>query len=166
MKMQNDFKELAQVDLDIEGKLYVVDSINNLHKANACQDPSNAFSKYGGGPAEAETVSTEEAQNSNRKATSDAAKSPGISPEPCFHRLRKRMLPCVMTVLLLVSFGLGALAIYLIVRMENQLDYILNKVDSEEKNIEKIKLLMLNHLNLSEETTATEGTSPAAALRP
>lgn len=47
MKMQNGFKDLTLFDLDGDSRLYVVDSINNLHRANTCDEPCGPIlSKY------------------------------------------------------------------------------------------------------------------------
>ncbi|XP_072340085.1 leucine-rich single-pass membrane protein 1 isoform X2 [Scyliorhinus torazame] len=138
MKMQNGFKDLTLFDLEGESKLYVVDSINNLHRANTCEDPCDPSSN----PA--------------------AIKSTEFDPPPCSWHLKKIFLLAAVIVLLLVSFVLAAFAIFFIVRMENQLDYISTRVASEEKSIKEIKILMMNHFNFSKELNSSNvvGISP------
>ncbi|XP_078424692.1 uncharacterized protein LOC144696819 [Cetorhinus maximus] len=168
MKMQNSFKDLALFDLDGESKLYVVDSINNLHRANTCEDPYDPSSKSAecDSVAEETEVSTKELLKDNGKkepkADPETIKSTETDPPSCFWHLKKILLIAAVVVLLLISFVLAALAMFFIVRMENQLDYISTRVASEEKNIKEIKILMMNHFNFSKELNGSDvvGVSP------
>ncbi|XP_067855665.1 leucine-rich single-pass membrane protein 1-like [Heptranchias perlo] len=167
MKMQNGFKDLALFDLDGESKLYVVDSINNLHRTNTCEDPCDPLSNSAecDSVAEETEASTKELLKDNGKKEPEAdlatIKSTENGPPCCFWQLKKKLLFAAVIVLLLVSFVLAALAIFFIVRMENQLSYISTRVAAEEKNIKEIKLLMMDHFNFSKESNSdVSGISP------
>ncbi|XP_067907344.1 leucine-rich single-pass membrane protein 1 [Heterodontus francisci] len=157
MKMQNSFKDLNLFDLDGESKLYVVDSINNLHRANTCEDPCDPSSNSAecDSVAEETEAPTKELLKDNGKKEPEAdpatIKSPENNPPACFWKVKKMLLLAAVIVLLLISFVLAALAIVFIVRMENQLHYISTRVAAEEKNINEIKILMMDHFNLSKE---------------
>ncbi|XP_078077297.1 uncharacterized protein LOC144499095 [Mustelus asterias] len=155
MKMQNGLKDLTLFDLDGESKLYVVDSINNLHRADTCEnpcDPSSNSAECGSVAEESEAPTKGLLKDNGKKepeADPAAMKSTETDPPLCVRHLKKILLLTAVIVLLLVSFVLAALAIFFIVRMENQLDYISTRVTLEEKNIKEIKILMMNHFNVS-----------------
>ncbi|XP_038637177.1 leucine-rich single-pass membrane protein 1-like [Scyliorhinus canicula] len=173
MKMQNGFKDLTIFDLEGESKLYVVDSINNLHRANTCEDPRDPSSN----PAECGSI-VEETEAPTKGLLKDngkkepeagpaAIKSTEVDPPPCSWHLKKIFLLAAVIVLLLVSFVLAAFAIFFIVRMENQLDYISTRVASEEQSIKEIKILMMNHFNFSKELNSSNvvGISPLSSTQ-
>ncbi|XP_048463417.1 leucine-rich single-pass membrane protein 1-like [Rhincodon typus] len=146
MKMQNSIKDLTLFDLDGESKLYVVDSINNLHRANTCEDPCDPTSNS----VECERVA-DETEAPTKELLKDLATVNSTKTDPpfCFRHLKKMLLLATVIVLLLISFVLAAFAIFFIVRMENQLNYISTRVTAEDRNIKEIKILMLNHFNFS-----------------
>uniref|UniRef100_UPI00398F46FD leucine-rich single-pass membrane protein 1 n=1 Tax=Pristiophorus japonicus TaxID=55135 RepID=UPI00398F46FD len=163
MKMQNGFKDLALFDLDGDSKLYVVDSINNLHRASTREDhrdpedPRDPFANSAecDSVAEETEAPTKELLKDNGKKEPEAdpatIKSMENDPPVYFQEWKKKLLFAAVVVLLLVSFALAVLAIFFIVRMENQLDYISTRVAAEEKNIKEIKILMMDHFNFSKE---------------
>ncbi|XP_072407519.1 uncharacterized protein [Chiloscyllium punctatum] len=173
MKMQNGIKDFTLFDLDGESKLYVVDSINNLHRANTCEDPSDPTSKSAecGSVADETEAPTKELLKNNEKNEPEVGpttvNSTKTDPPPCFRHLKKMLLLATVIILLLVSFALAALAIFFIVRMENQLNYILTRVTSEERNIKDIKILMMNHFNVSNELNDSNvaGISPISNIQ-
>ncbi|XP_069759939.1 leucine-rich single-pass membrane protein 1-like isoform X3 [Narcine bancroftii] len=132
MKMQNGFKDLTLFDLDGDSKLYVVDSINNLHRTNTCDDPFHP-------PLNPPTIKSTE----NIHVCS-------------LSHFQKKLLFAAVTFLLLVSFALAAFAITFIVRMDNQLDYILAKINAEGKQMKENKNLVTDHLNFSKESNNSD----------
>ncbi|XP_032893274.1 leucine-rich single-pass membrane protein 1 isoform X3 [Amblyraja radiata] len=152
MKMQNGFKDLTLFDLDGDSRLYVVDSINNLHRANTCDEPCGPILNTVECPSGAENIeaSTKELLSDNKKEESEIAVDSTANGSRCSpSRLKKGLLLAVVMLLLMVSFVLAALAIIFIVRMDDQLDYILAKVTAEGKEMKEMKILMMNHLNFS-----------------
>ncbi|XP_078272572.1 uncharacterized protein LOC144603317 [Rhinoraja longicauda] len=151
MKMQNGFKDLTLFDLDGDSRLYVVDSINNLHRANTCDDPCGPILNTVECPSVAENIeaSTKELLTDNKKESETAVDSTANGRHCSPSRLKKGLLLAAVLLLLMVSFVLAALAIIFIVRMDDQLGYILAKVIAEGKEMKEMKILMMDHFNFS-----------------
>ncbi|XP_069759938.1 leucine-rich single-pass membrane protein 1-like isoform X2 [Narcine bancroftii] len=162
MKMQNGFKDLTLFDLDGDSKLYVVDSINNLHRTNTCDDPFHPPLNSVECDSISENIkaSTKELINDNGKKEPQAD-PPTIKSTENIHvcslsHFQKKLLFAAVTFLLLVSFALAAFAITFIVRMDNQLDYILAKINAEGKQMKENKNLVTDHLNFSKESNNSD----------
>ncbi|XP_048404357.1 uncharacterized protein LOC125460692 isoform X2 [Stegostoma tigrinum] len=120
MKMQNGIKDLTLFDLDGESKLYVVDSINNLHRANTCEDRCNPTSNS----VECESVADETEARTKELLKDNEKKEPGVDlatgnstktdPSFCFRHFKKMLLLATVIVLLLISFVLAVFAIFFI----------------------------------------------------
>ncbi|XP_062915701.1 leucine-rich single-pass membrane protein 1-like [Mobula hypostoma] len=159
MKMQNGFKDLTDFDLDGDSKLYVVDSINNLHRTITCDDPygpilNSEECESAAGNIEASTRGLLSDNEQKKQPETDPAtiKSAENVPLGSPSKLKKKLLLAVVILLLLVSFVLAALAIIFIVRMDDQLDYILAKIAAEGKQVKEIKIPVMDHFNFSKES--------------
>ncbi|NWI43983.1 LSME1 protein, partial [Picathartes gymnocephalus] len=109
-----------------EGKLYVVDSLNNLNKLNVC-------------PAESQR-SLDEEENTGGTGESRAGNN----------TRNQRLLFVTFILTLIVSLALVSCVIFLILQTRNEVDQISNRLLSEKKNIEELKKInniILKHLN-------------------
>ncbi|NXI57542.1 LSME1 protein, partial [Chloroceryle aenea] len=126
--MERPSLEINLPDTHEEGKLYVVDSLNNLNKLNVCPDGSEH--------------ALDEEENTDG-AGENAAES----------NIRNQCFFFVTFILtLIVSLALVSFVIFLIIQTRNKLDQISSKLISEKKNIEELKKMhnmILKHLNQS-----------------
>ncbi|NXO79931.1 LSME1 protein, partial [Sitta europaea] len=126
--MERPSLEFNLSDTHEEGKLYVVDSLNNLNKLNVC-------------PAESQR-SLDEEENTGGAGESMAGSN-----------TRNQSLFFVTFILtLIVSLALVSFVIFLIFQTRNEVDQISSRLLSEKKNIEELKKLnniILRHLNQS-----------------
>ncbi|NXT97766.1 LSME1 protein, partial [Buphagus erythrorhynchus] len=126
--MERPSLEFNQPDTHEEGKLYVVDSLNNLNKLNVC-------------PAESQR-SLDEEENTG-----------GTEESMAGNNTRNQFLFFVTFILTLtVSLALVSFVIFLIFQTRNEVDQISSRLLSEKKNIEELKKLnniILKHLNQS-----------------
>ncbi|XP_014726670.1 PREDICTED: leucine-rich single-pass membrane protein 1 [Sturnus vulgaris] len=115
-------------DTHEEGKLYVVDSLNNLNKLNVC-------------PVESQH-SPDEEENTG-----------GTEENMAGNNTRNQFLFFVTFILTLtISLALVSFVIFLIFQTRNEVDQISSRLLSEKKNIEELKKLnniILKHLNQS-----------------
>ncbi|XP_015484035.1 leucine-rich single-pass membrane protein 1 [Parus major] len=115
-------------DTHEEGKLYVVDSLNNLNKLNVC-------------PAESQH-SLDQEEN-----TGGTGESMGGS-----NTRNQCLFFSIFILTLVVSLVLVSFVIFLIFQTRNEVDQISSRLLSEKKNIEELKKLnniILKHLNQS-----------------
>ncbi|NWV69349.1 LSME1 protein, partial [Malurus elegans] len=126
--MERPSLEIDLPDTHEEGKLYVVDSLNNLNKLNVCPDESQC--------------SLDEEENTGGTGKSMAG-----------NNTRNQCLFFVTFIFtLIVSLALVSLVIFLIIQTRNEMDQISSRLLSEKKNIEelkKINKILLKHLNQS-----------------
>ncbi|KAM6302451.1 leucine-rich single-pass membrane protein 1 [Podargus strigoides] len=126
--MEKPSLEIDLPDTHEEGKLYVVDSLNNLNKLNVC-------------PAGSQLALDEE------EYTGGTGENTGRS------NIRKRCLFFVVFILtLIISLALVSFVIFLIIQTRNKMDQISSRLISETKNIEELKKMnnmILKHLNQS-----------------
>ncbi|NWT50688.1 LSME1 protein, partial [Erythrocercus mccallii] len=126
--MERPSLEFNLTDTHEEGKLYVVDSLNNLNKLNVC-------------PAESQR-SLDEEENTGGTGESMAGSN-----------TRNQCLFFITFILsLIVSLALVSFAIFLIFQTRNEVDQISSRLLSEKKNIEELQKLnniILKHLNQS-----------------
>ncbi|XP_062439557.1 leucine-rich single-pass membrane protein 1 isoform X2 [Rhea pennata] len=112
-----------------EGKLYVVDSLNNLNKLNVCPD-------------ESQHVLDEEDENTG-----------GTGEHMAWSNIRNQCLFFVTLILsLIVSLALVSFVIFLIIQTRNKMDQLSSRLVSEKKNIEELKKMnnmILKFLNQS-----------------
>uniref|UniRef100_A0A8C9NGD5 Leucine rich single-pass membrane protein 1 n=1 Tax=Serinus canaria TaxID=9135 RepID=A0A8C9NGD5_SERCA len=123
--MERSSLEFKLPDTHEEGKLYVVDSLNNLNKLNVC-------------PAE----SQHEEDNTGGTGESMAGS----------HASNQRLFLVTFVLTLTVSLALVSFVIFLIFQTRNEVDQISSRLLSEKKNIEELKKLnniILKHLNQS-----------------
>ncbi|KAM4670703.1 leucine-rich single-pass membrane protein 1 isoform 1-T10 [Amazona ochrocephala] len=111
-----------------EGKLYVVDSLNNLNKLNVCPDGSQHVLDE-----EENTGATEEnASGSNKR--------------------KERLFFVTFILSLIISLTLVSFVIFIIIQTRNKMDQISSRLIAERKNIEELKKInnmILKHLNQS-----------------
>ncbi|NWW16303.1 LSME1 protein, partial [Falcunculus frontatus] len=115
-------------DTQEEGKLYVVDSLNNLDKLNVC-------------PAESQRSLDEE---ENTSGTGERMAESNTGNQCLF------FITFILT--LIVSLALVSFVIFLILQTRNEVDQISSRLLSEKKNIEELKKInniILKHLNQS-----------------
>ncbi|NXB64618.1 LSME1 protein, partial [Struthidea cinerea] len=126
--MERPSLEFNLPDAHEEGKLYVVDSLNNLNKLNVCPDESQR--------------SLDEEENSS-----------GIGERMAGSNTRNQRLFFVTFILtLIISLALVSFVIFLIFQTRNEVDQISSRLLSEKKSIEelkKINSIILKHLNQS-----------------
>ncbi|NWS93059.1 LSME1 protein, partial [Toxostoma redivivum] len=126
--MEKPSLEFNLPDSHEEGKLYVVDSLNNLNKLNVC-------------PAESQH-SLDEEENTG-----------GTEESMARNNTRNQFLFFITFILTLtVSLALVSFVIFLIFQTRNEVDQISSRLLSEKKNIEDLKKLnniILKHLNQS-----------------
>ncbi|XP_061229078.1 leucine-rich single-pass membrane protein 1 [Neopsephotus bourkii] len=111
-----------------EGKLYVVDSLNNLNKLNVCPDGSQ------------HVLDEEE----NIGATEENTSGSNIRNQRLF------FITFILT--LIISLALVSFVIFIIIQTRNKMDQISSRLIAEKKNIEELKKInnmILKHLNQS-----------------
>ncbi|NWV00335.1 LSME1 protein, partial [Upupa epops] len=126
--MERPSLEINLSDTHQEGKLYVVDSLNNLNKLTVCPDGSQ------------HVLDEEE----NTSGTGENTSGSNISNEGLF------FITFVLT--LIISLALVSFVIFLIIQTRNELDQVSRRLMSEKKNIEGIKKMhkmILKHLSQS-----------------
>ncbi|NWT69603.1 LSME1 protein, partial [Prunella fulvescens] len=126
--MERPSLEFNLPDTHEEGKLYVVDSLNNLNKLNVC-------------PAESQH-SLDEEENTGGTGESMAESN----------ARNQRLFFVTFILTLTVSLALVSFVIFLIFQTRNEVDQISSRLLSEKKNIEELKKLnsiILKHLNQS-----------------
>ncbi|XP_005039389.1 PREDICTED: leucine-rich single-pass membrane protein 1 [Ficedula albicollis] len=125
--MERTSLEFNLPDTHQEGKLYVVDSLNNLNKLNVC-------------PAESQR-SLDEEENTG-----------GTEEHMAGSNTRNQCLLFTFILTLAVTLALVSFVIFLIFQTRNEVDQISSRLLSEKKNIEELKRLnniILKHLNQS-----------------
>ncbi|KAM9633817.1 leucine-rich single-pass membrane protein 1 isoform 1-T1 [Morphnus guianensis] len=126
--MEGPSLEINLPDTHEEGKLYVVDSLNNLNKLNVCPDVSQRV--------------LDEEENTG-----------GTGENTAGSNVRNQCLFFVTFILtLIVSLALVSFVIFLIIQTRNKMDQISSRLISEKKNIEELKKMnnmILKHLNQS-----------------
>ncbi|NXO05980.1 LSME1 protein, partial [Oriolus oriolus] len=126
--MERPSLEFNLPDTHEEGKLYVVDSLNNLNKLNVC-------------PAESQR-SLDKEENTDGRGERTAGSNTG---NQCLF-----FITFILT--LIVSLALVSFVIFLILQTRNEVDQISSRLLSEKKNIEELKKInniILKHLNQS-----------------
>ncbi|NXJ83831.1 LSME1 protein, partial [Trogon melanurus] len=126
--MERPTSDINRPDAHEEGKLYVVDSLNNLNKLNVCPDGSQH--------------ALDEEENSD--GTGENTAGSNISNQCLFF--------VIFILTLIVSLALVSFVIFLIIQTRNELDQISSRLISEKKNIEDLKKMnkiLLRHLNQS-----------------
>ncbi|NWT15935.1 LSME1 protein, partial [Vireo altiloquus] len=126
--MERPSLEFNLPDTHEEGKLYVVDSLNNLNKLNVC-------------PAESQRSLEEE---ENTAGTGERIAGSNTRNQCWF------FITFILT--LIISLALVSFVIFLILQTRNEVDQISRRLLSEKKNIEdlkKINNIILKHLNQS-----------------
>ncbi|XP_009285104.1 PREDICTED: leucine-rich single-pass membrane protein 1 [Aptenodytes forsteri] len=125
--MERPSLEIKLPDTHEEGKLYVVDSLNNLNKLNVCPDGSQH--------------SLDEEENTG-----------GTGENTAGSNIRNQCLFVTFILTLIVSLALVSFVIFLIIQTRNKMDQISSRLISEKKNIEELKKMnnmILKHLNQS-----------------
>ncbi|NXA11388.1 LSME1 protein, partial [Sapayoa aenigma] len=126
--MERPSLEINLPDTHEEGKLYVVDSLNNLNKLNVC---------------------TEESQHS----LDEEENTDGIRENMAWSNTRNQCLFFITFIITLItSLALVSFVIFLIIQTRNKMDQISSRLLSEKKNIEELKKInniILKHLNQS-----------------
>ncbi|NXV30494.1 LSME1 protein, partial [Rissa tridactyla] len=126
--MERPSLEINLPDTHEEGKLYVVDSLNNLNKLNVCPDGSQH--------------ALDEEENTGDTGENTAGSN-----------IRNQRLFFVTFILtLIISLALVSFVIFLIIQTRNKMDQITSRLLSEKKNIEELKKMnnmILKHLNQS-----------------
>ncbi|XP_038010309.1 leucine-rich single-pass membrane protein 1 [Motacilla alba alba] len=126
--MERPSLEINLPDAHEEGKLYVVDSLNNLNKLNVCPDESQH--------------SLDEEENTGGAGESMAGSNTS----------NQRLFFVTFILTLTISLALVSFVIFLIFQTRNEVDQISSRLLSEKKNIEELKKLnniILKHLNQS-----------------
>ncbi|NWR93303.1 LSME1 protein, partial [Furnarius figulus] len=125
--MERPSLEINLPDTHEEGKLYVVDSLNNLNKLNVCPDESQ------------HSLDVEE-------DTGDTGENMAGS------NIGNQCLFITFVLTLIISLALVSFVIFLIIQTRNKMDQISSRLLSEKKNIEELKKInniLLKHLNQS-----------------
>ncbi|XP_009564963.2 leucine-rich single-pass membrane protein 1 [Cuculus canorus] len=126
--MERPSLEINLPDTHEEGKLYVVDSLNNLNKLNVCPDRPQRV------------VDEEETTGATGENTAGS-------------NIRNQSLFFVTFILtLIVSLALVSFVIFLIIQTRNKMDQLSSRLISEKKTIEELKKMnnmILKHLNQS-----------------
>ncbi|NXC10299.1 LSME1 protein, partial [Orthonyx spaldingii] len=126
--MERPSLEFNLPDTHEEGKLYVVDSLNNLNKLNVCADESQR--------------SLDEEENTGGTGESMAGNN----------TRNQHLLFITFILTLIISLALVSFVIFLIIQTKNEVDQISSRLLSEKKNIEELKKMnniILKHLNRS-----------------
>ncbi|KAM9293463.1 leucine-rich single-pass membrane protein 1 [Morus bassanus] len=126
--MEKPSLEINLPDTHEEGKLYVVDSLNNLNKLNVCPDGS-------------------------QHALDEEENTGGTGENTGGSNIRNQCLFFVTFIFtLIVSLALVSFVIFLIIHTRNKMDQISSRLISEKKNIEELKKMnnmILKQLNQS-----------------
>ncbi|NXQ17727.1 LSME1 protein, partial [Peucedramus taeniatus] len=125
--MERPSLEFNLPDTHEEGKLYVVDSLNNLNKLNVC-------------PAESQRSLDEENTGGTGESTAGS------------NSRNQHLFFIIFILTLTISLALVSFVIFLIFQTRNEVDQISSRLLSEKKNIEELKKLnniILKHLNQS-----------------
>ncbi|NXU89631.1 LSME1 protein, partial [Xiphorhynchus elegans] len=125
--MERPSLEINLPDIHEEGKLYVVDSLNNLNKLNVCADESQH--------------SLDEEENTGDTGENMAGSNTG-----------NHCLFITFILTLIISLALVSFVIFLIIQTRNKMDQISSRLLSEKKNIDELKKInniLLKHLNHS-----------------
>ncbi|XP_071659776.1 leucine-rich single-pass membrane protein 1 isoform X2 [Patagioenas fasciata] len=125
--MERPSLEINLHDTHEEGKLYVVDSLNNLNKLNVC-------------PAESQHALDEE-----ESTVGAGENTAGSNRNQCLF-----FVTFILT--LIISLALVSFVIFLIIQTRNEMDQISSRLLLEKKNIEELKKMnnmILKHLNQS-----------------
>ncbi|NWR53873.1 LSME1 protein, partial [Bucorvus abyssinicus] len=126
--MERPSLEINLPDTHQEGKLYVVDSLNNLNKLNVCPVGS-------------------------QHALDEEENTDGTGENTAGSNIRNQCLFFVTFILtLIISLVLVSFVIFLIIQTRNRLDQISSRLISEKKSIEELKKMqnmILKHLNQS-----------------
>ncbi|XP_074025172.1 leucine-rich single-pass membrane protein 1 [Numenius arquata] len=126
--MERPSLEINLPDTHEEGKLYVVDSLNNLNKLNVCPDGS-------------------------QHALDEEENTGGTGENRAESNTRNQCLFFITFILtLIVSLALVSFVIFLIIQTRNKMDQLTSRLISEKKNIEELKKMnnmILKHLNQS-----------------
>ncbi|CAM5085110.1 unnamed protein product [Eretmochelys imbricata] len=146
--MESSSLEIDLLDINEEGKLYVVDSLNNLNKLHLCSDGSQHL------------LTAQEEENTGSLMT--------WSSISCQH-----LFFVTLIIILIVSLALVSFVIFLTIRTGNKMDEISNRLAFERKNAEDLKNInnmILKHLNQSgimekEENLFTDQKPPTPYLR-
>ncbi|NXD71436.1 LSME1 protein, partial [Eolophus roseicapillus] len=126
--MERPSLEINLPDTQEEGKLYVVDSLNNLNKLNVCPDGSQ------------HVLDEEE----NIGATEENTSGGNVRNQRLF------FVTFILT--LIISLALVSVVIFIIIQTRNKMDQISSRLIAEKKNIEELKKItnmILKHLNRS-----------------
>ncbi|XP_030404882.1 leucine-rich single-pass membrane protein 1 isoform X2 [Gopherus evgoodei] len=124
--MESSSLEIDLPDTNEEGKLYVVDSLNNLNKLHLCSDGS-------------QHLLTQEEENTGGLMT--------WSSISCQH-----LFFVTLIIILIVSLALVSFVIFLTIHTGNRMDEVTSRLASERKNTENlqnINSMILKHLNQS-----------------
>ncbi|NXI05780.1 LSME1 protein, partial [Pachycephala philippinensis] len=127
--MERPSLEFNLPDTHEEGKLYVVDSLNNLNKLNVC-------------PAESQRSLADEEENTDGTGERMAGSNTG----------NQSLFFITFILTLIVSLALVSFVIFLVFQTRNEVDQISSRLLSEKKNIEELKKInniILKHLNQS-----------------
>ncbi|NXV79241.1 LSME1 protein, partial [Atlantisia rogersi] len=126
--MERPSLEINLPDAHEEGKLYIVDSLNNLNKLNIC--PEGSQHALG------------EEENIGDAGENMAGRN-----------IRNQCLFFITFILtLIISLALVSFVIFLIIQTRNKMDQISSRLISEKKTIEELKKMnnmILKHLNQS-----------------
>uniref|UniRef100_A0A672UET2 Leucine rich single-pass membrane protein 1 n=1 Tax=Strigops habroptila TaxID=2489341 RepID=A0A672UET2_STRHB len=123
--MERPSLEVNLSDTQEEGKLYVVDSLNNLNKLNVCPDGAQHVLEDIG-------ATEENMAGSNIR--------------------NQRLFFVTFILTLIVSLALVSFVIFIIIQTRNKMDQISSRLIAEKKNIEELKKInnmILKHLHQS-----------------
>ncbi|KAM6292017.1 leucine-rich single-pass membrane protein 1 isoform 1-T2 [Porphyrio hochstetteri] len=126
--MERSSLEINLPDAHEEGKLYIVDSLNNLNKLNICPEGSQ------------HALGEEE----NIGDTGENMAGRNIR--------NQRLFFATFILTLIISLALVSFVIFLIIQTRNKMDQISSRLISEKKTIEELKKMnnmILKHLNQS-----------------
>ncbi|KFP02650.1 Leucine-rich single-pass membrane protein 1, partial [Calypte anna] len=123
--MERPSLEINLPDTHEEGKLYVVDSLNNLNKLNVCPDES------------------QHAQDEEENTGGTGEDTTGSNGR------NQRLFFTTFILTLIISLALVSFVIFLIIQTRNKMDQISSRLTYEKKNIEELKKMnnmILKHL--------------------
>ncbi|XP_039370214.1 leucine-rich single-pass membrane protein 1 [Mauremys reevesii] len=125
--MESSSLEIDLLDTNEEGKLYVVDSLNNLNKLHLCSDGSQ------------DLLTAQEEENTGGLMT--------WSSINCQH-----LFFVTLIIILIVSLALVSFVVFLTIHTGNKMDEVTSRLAFERKNTEDLKNInniILKHLNQS-----------------
>uniref|UniRef100_K7G105 Leucine rich single-pass membrane protein 1 n=2 Tax=Pelodiscus sinensis TaxID=13735 RepID=K7G105_PELSI len=125
--MESSSLEIDLLDTSEEGKLYVVDSLNNLNKLHLCSDGSQHL------------LRTQEEENTGSLMTWSSMRS-------------QHLFFVILIIILIVSLVLVSFVIFLIIHTGNKMNEVSSQLAFGRKNTEDLKNInnmLLNHLNQS-----------------